>query len=69
MKNLIGNHYNTLICYRRDKQELEGEAFNEYLDRCIMEALLISLADEYSEKEEREIHLKELTEKKKRVWL
>lgn len=32
-----------------------------------MEALLIQLADEYSEKDERAIHLKELTEKKKRV--
>ncbi len=48
-------------------QALEQEAFNEYLDRCILEALLIEMADDYSEKEERLIHVKELTEKKKRV--
>lgn len=32
-----------------------------------MEALLIKMADEYSEKEECSLHMKELTEKKKRV--
>jgi hypothetical protein len=32
-----------------------------------MEALLLQIADEYTEKEERQMHLKELTEKKKRV--
>ncbi len=50
-----------------DKQELDIEAFNEYLDRCIMEALLIHSTDEYSEKDERAIHLKELGANKKRV--
>jgi len=52
---------------RRDKEELEQVAFMEYLDRCIMEALIGQMAEESTEGEERQRHTQELIEKKKRV--
>ena len=52
---------------RKDREELEEIAFMEYLDRCIMEALIEQMSDEYTEKVERQAHTEELIEKTKRV--
>lgn len=52
---------------RHERQELELDGFNEYLDRCIMEAMIEDLAEEYSQKEEKQTHIEQLTDKKKRV--
>lgn len=42
-------------------------AFDEYLDRCILEVALNNMLEEYQQTQERQIHTKELTEKKRRV--
>jgi predicted nucleotidyltransferase len=52
---------------RQEKEVLEGYAFDEYLDRCIMEVILNQMLDDYSNGEERDLHTKELIDKKKRV--
>lgn len=51
--------------YRQDKEEIEY-AFGEYIDRCLLEMMVESMAKMY-EDEEREIHLREQTDKKRRV--
>lgn len=47
--------------------EVEEYAFNEYIDRCLLDAVVANMLDQYEEKEERQIHTKQLTDKKKRV--
>ena len=54
-----------LLLYRRDKEEI-GYAFDEYLDRCILELMIENISKMYEE-EEREVHFKEQTDKKRRV--
>ncbi|TNV80444.1 hypothetical protein FGO68_gene8546 [Halteria grandinella] len=51
---------------RREKEEVEVYAFDEYVDRCIMEALINQMVEWYSQGDERDIHTKELIDKKKR---
>jgi len=46
-----------LLLYRRDKEEI-GYAFDEYLDRCILELMIENISKMYEE-EEREVHFKE----------
>lgn len=50
---------------RRDKTEIVY-GFQEYIDRCLMEIVIENMAKMY-EDEEREIHTREQTDKKRRV--
>ena len=49
----------------QDKEQIEY-AFGEYLDRCMLELVIENLAKLYEE-EDREINLREQTDKKRRV--
>lgn len=51
------------------KQENEeiNYAFTEYIDRCLIEVMIENLSKMYEE-EEREIHFREQTDKKRRVY-
>jgi hypothetical protein len=51
--------------FSRDKEEI-GYAFDEYINRCILEIMVENISKMYEE-EEREVHFKEQTDKKRRV--
>ena len=50
---------------RKDKEQYDY-AFQEFIDRCLLEIAIENMAKLYEE-EEREIHVREQTDKKRRV--